>query len=126
MKRLIPATILSVAIIIICVGANIAVKTVCNETKRLATECRTDAVSGDFSSAIQKSAELKKQWEDESKILLLFVNHKVCDDLSLVTNRIYYHCLNENTDLIITDISDLETLLHQIVSEQKLNSLSFY
>lgn len=126
MKRLIPASVLLVLIITACICTKAVVGNICSKTRQLAETCESLCIEGNFEEAAEISKQLKNQWEKDSKIVMIFVNHELCDELSIFANRLHYHCLSGNTDFVFWNTSDIKSLLHQITVEQSLTALSFY
>ena len=110
MKRLIPAGIIFILTITICILSNIYVTQLCNQTITQAQKYYSNNISAD---------SLKKFWKTQKEKLSFFVNHKFLDDVSINIDQL----TAEKSNAIFNNIKSIMDL---IKSEQHLTPNSFY
>lgn len=117
MKRLIPAAIIFVFIIAICITAHICIDRACDQTLIDVEKFYNEKITAN---------ELEKQWRERKENMALFVNHSFLDDVSIYIGQLTLSN-KENTipefDMVYKSI---KTTLKLIKDEQTLALHSFY
>ncbi len=117
MKRLIPAVIIFVIVITVCVTAHICIDRACDQTLE-------DMEM--FYSEQLTAKELEKIWHDRKEKMSLFVNHSFLDELSLYIGQLTLSSEEDNIPELDMTYRNIKTTLSLIKSEQTLALHSFY
>lgn len=114
MKRLIPAAIILIFIITVCIGANIYVNKNCDLTLEYINEYRNNKIT---------NTKLEDFWQERKEKMSLFVNHGFLDKIT-----VYIGQLAASEDLSDSDIvyKNIESVLNLIRTEQEFALHSFY
>ena len=116
MKRLIPASIIFILVIVICIWAHIYVDRACADTIK------------DIESFYNKNitaTTLEKNWQERKENMALFVNHNFLDKLSVYIGQLTVMHTNELPEQN-TVYKNIESVLSLIKAEQKFALHSFY
>lgn len=117
MKRLIPAGIILIFLVLICIFSHIYVDSICEQT--------LDDINAYYNKNISASS-LEDSWNHKKEKMSLFVNHGFLDKISVYIGQLTL-AENEDThpesDVIYKNI---QTVLSLIKEEQKLELHSFY
>lgn len=124
MKRLIPASILLVIVIISYFGSLNYIKGVCEETKKQVAECETEYKNGNDAEA--KVESLKKLWDEKEGTLSFFVNHGEIDEVELELSSLSVFVKEKENAMFYDHIESLKTLLHQIEEDTSLSMHSIF
>ena len=124
MKRLIPASILLVIVIISYFGSFNYIKDVCDETKKQIAECETAYKKGNNAEA--KVESLKKLWDEKEGTLSFFVNHGEIDEVELELSSLSVFVKEKENAMFYDHIESLKTLLHQIEEDTSLSMHSIF
>ncbi len=117
MKRLIPAAIILVFIITICVWAHICIDRACDKTLSDVKKFYNEKIT---------AQELEKLWRERKENMALFVNHEFLDEISIFIGQLTLSS-DENSRLELDMIyKNVETTLKLIKDEQTLALHSFY
>lgn len=114
MKRIIPAVIIIVFVIIICIGANVYVKQKCDITLEYINKYRTGEIT---------SQQLENYWQDQKEKLSLFVNHDFLDKITVYIGQL---TIKENSVNFDVTYKSIESVLKLIKEEQEFALHSFY
>lgn len=117
MKRLIPAAIILIFTIIICIYGHLYIEKACDNT--------LDDIENFYNRQIS-SYELEKNWLDREKNMAIFVNNGHLDKITVYIGRLTVtsnKALNDDSDIIRKDI---ESVLSLIKEEQTLTAQCFY
>lgn len=116
MKRLIPATVILIFIITICIGAHLYVNNACEQTLSGLKAYRNNTITAD---------SLKNSWQKQKEQMALFVNHSFLDKITIYVGQL---TLTPVTDTHEFDIiyNNIESVIELIKAEQKLAIHSFY
>lgn len=124
MKRLIPAAILFVTVIISYFGSLKYINDVCDATKKQVTACETEYRNG--GNAEEKVTELKKLWDEKEGALSFFVNHGEIDEVELELSSLSVFVKEKEDAMFYDRIESLKTLLHQIKEDTSLSTHSVF
>lgn len=116
MKRLIPAVIILLSVIVVCNISHNYVNNVCDKT--------TENIENYHNKEID-SDTLEKNWECQKEKLGIFVNHGLLDDISMSIGKLtLYDTRSDNR--FYEAYRDIQTTLEMIKEEQKFGLHSFY
>ena len=124
MKRLIPAAILFVTVIISYFGSLKYINDVCDAAKKQVAACETEYRNG--GNAEEKVAELKKLWDEKEGALSFFVNHGEIDEVELELSSLSVFVKEKEDAMFYDHIESLKTLLHQIKEDTSLSTHSVF
>lgn len=116
MKRLIPAAIILIFVITVCIGANLYVNTSCKET--------LNDIDAYYNQTITAS-QLEKFWKERKEKMSLFVNHGFLDKISIYIGQLTVQENNNSPDSNVI-YKSIESVLELIKAEQKFALHSFY
>lgn len=117
MKRLIPALIIFILVIIVCFWAHIHVDNACTETLNDIEQFRNQKITG---------AQLEYKWQERKENMSLFVNHGFLDKISIYIGQLTV-ATTDNTSLELNAVyKNIESVLSLIKAEQKFGLHSFY
>ena len=115
MKRLIPAAIIFVLIILMCISSNRLVKSECQKTL---TDVRA------FHNKELSYNSLKNKWQQRKEKMSIFVNHNFLDKISIYISELDPSpATNEKNAATLRNI---EAVLSLVVHEEQLGQHSFY
>ncbi len=117
MKRLIPALIIFILTIALCLGAHIYVDRACDKT------------IGDIKSYYDNkitASQLENSWKERKENMALFVNHNFLDKISLYIGQLTVTSDNVNSPELNVIYKNIEGVLSLIKAEQKFALHSFY
>lgn len=116
MKRLIPAAIILIFTVSLCVCAHMHVERTCNKTLEDIENYYNQSISADT---------LEQNWAHHKEQLSLFVNHSFLDKLSIYIGQL---TISQNTknEKFYTTYKNIQTVLSMIKEEQQLSTHSFY
>lgn len=116
MKRLIPAAIILVFIVSICIGAHICVDNACQNT--------IDDIENYYNKKIT-ATQLENIWKERKEQMALFVNHGFLDKISVYIGQLTI-ATNDNSPEFETVYKNIESVISLIIAEQKFALHSFY
>ncbi len=116
MKRLIPAAIILVFIISICICAHICVDRACKKT--------IDDIENYYNQNIT-GAQLENNWKERKEQMALFVNHGFLDKISVYIGQLTIDT-NNSLPESYTVYKNIESVISLIKAEQKFALHSFY
>ena len=116
MKRLIPAIIILVFTISVCISSHIYIKHACNDT--------LDDIKKYQNQSISASA-LESSWEQRKDKMSIFINRGFLDKISIYIGRL---TVIDNTESLEfnTAQKNIATLLSMIKTEQRFAAHSFF
>ncbi len=117
MKRLIPAGIIFVLVIAICITAHKFIDQSCEKTIVDIERFYNEEISG---------KELEKIWKDRKEEMSLFVNHEFLDEMSLYIGQLTLSSEEDNIPELDMTYKNINTTLSLIKAEQTLALHSFY
>lgn len=124
MKRLIPAAILFVIVIISYFGSLNYINGVCDKAKEQVSQCETEYRNG--GNAEEKVRELQKLWDEKEGNLSFFVNHSEIDEVELELASLSVFVKEKENAMFYDHIESLKTLLHQIKEDTSLSTHSIF
>ncbi len=116
MKRLIPAVIILVFIISICVVAHICVDRACEKT--------LDDIEVFYNGGITAD-QLENRWKERKEQMALFVNHGFLDKISVYMGQLTL-ATDDNSHELNAVYKNIKSVLSLIKAEQKFALHSFY
>ncbi len=117
MKRLIPAAVIFIFIIAVCVTAHIFTDCACDKTLSDIEKFYDKKISAD---------ELEKAWKDRKEEMSLFVNHSFLDDISVYIGQLTLSNNDDSIPELDMIYKNIESTLNLIKDEQTLALHSFY
>ena len=103
---------------------NFSIKTIDNLTNEICTLCeeiKYDAKNEDWISAQNNSTKLLELWNENYKIIILYVNTADLDTINSKVVELYEYCRLENKNNIIVSSEVLSYLILDINSLQNVN-----
>ncbi len=116
MKRLIPAAIILVFIISICICAHICVDRACQKTIDDIENYRNKNIT---------AAQLENSWKKRKEQMALFVNHGFLDKISVYIGQLTIST-DDNSSEFDTIYKNIKSVISLIKAEQKFALHSFY
>ncbi len=116
MKRLIPAAIILVFIISICIGSHICVDHACRKT--------IDDIEN-YQNKNITAAQLENSWKKRKEQMSLFVNHGFLDKISVYIGQLTIST-DDNSPEFDTVYKNIESVISLIKAEQEFALHSFY
>lgn len=117
MKRLIPAAIILVFIISVCICAHIYVDRACEQT--------IDDIENYYNKSIT-ATQLENNWQERKEQMALFVNHDFLDKISIYMGQLTLTSEKDGSPEFDTVYKNIESVLSLIRAEQKFALHSFY
>lgn len=117
MKRLIPAALILVFIILLCVSANLLINDICDDTLEDINRFHNKTITAQF---------LQKIWKTNKEKLSLFVNHGFLDEISVYIGQLTVSDADIKSPEFETIYKNIQTILLIIKEEQHLAPHSFY
>ena len=124
MKRIIPATILLLSIVLLYFISSIYTNKVCNKTVKDIKKCVT--LYEENNNAKVQAEKIKRFWSEKEKILSVFVNHELIDKVELKIASIELYSNFADNYMFYNACVDAEILLHQIIEDTKLSAHSIF
>ncbi len=124
MKRLIPAGILLVFVILTYFLSTTYILKSCNSTLELVETAINEYTENNLAKEISK--EIKDYWQKEEKILSLFVNHKHIDEVELAISSMIVYASEKDNVLFYENADKIKVLIHQIKEETKISTHSIF
>lgn len=124
MKRLIPAAILLIAVIVSYVLSFRYVTVTCDKAEKLVLQCEEEYKNGGDACAVAK--ELIDMWDEKEKILSFFVNHDRIDEIELELSSLSVFCKSDGDVLFYDHIESLKMLLHQVKEDTRISTHSIF
>lgn len=124
MKRLIPAGILLLTVILSYIFSLSYITSTCNEVNDLIDKCESAYINGE--NSYETAEKLKDTWSGKEKILSLFVNHDKIDDIELELSSLLIYSKSDSSNIFYEHIAVLKMLLHQIKEDTEINSHSIF
>ena len=126
MKRLIPAGVLAVFIIVICILSNITVTKTIEKFEDKIEKCESFYEDGHYGQAKKTAKDFKKEWEKVSKIVSVYSNHCPLDDISMFASVLPEAINEKNGFEFKSTVNQIKTALSTIKGEQTLTLESLY
>lgn len=124
MKRLIPAGILLLTVILAYFFSMNYVTNTCERTNELIKMCETEY--SESGTAEKTAAELKQYWSEKEDGLSFFVNHERIDDIELEIASLVLLSKKESEVMFYEHIENLKMLLHQVKEDTRINIHSIF
>lgn len=124
MKRLIPAGILFIAVIVSYVFSLRYITATCNKTEKLVLQCEEEYKNGGDAFAVAE--ELTDMWDEKEKILSFFVNHDRIDEIELELASLSVFCKSDEEILFYDRIENLKMLLHQVKEDTRISTHNIF
>lgn len=117
MKRLIPAGIILIFIISVCIFSNIYVDRACEQT--------ADDINAYYNQTISADT-LQSSWNRQKEKMSLFVNHGFLDKISIYIGQLTLTENKDNPPESDAIYKNIQTVLSLIKEEQEFDLHSFY
>ena len=124
MKRIFPAILILVIIIISYVASYIYINKVCEIVDGKIDDC---IKAYEENKNIKLCADdLNVYWSKKEKILSIFVNHELIDKIELSISNLKLHSNFEGNEMFYDACDTTKILLHQIVEDTKITAHSVF
>ncbi len=117
MKRLIPASIILVLIIVLCFCSHILVDNICDKALNDIDKYYNKTIS---------AQDIQKSWQDKKEKLSLFVNHGFLDEISIYIGQLTVVDTDIKSPDFETIYKNIQTIMYMIKEEQRFAPHSFY
>lgn len=124
MKRLIPASIIFVLVVLTYLLSLKYITKSCESTNKLLDKSVT--VYKENHTAEKETKEIKEFWQKEEKILSFFVNHDHIDKIEQAISSLNVYAKEKDNILFYEYADTIQVLLHQIVEETKITTHSIF
>ncbi len=124
MKRLIPASIIFVLVIITYLTSLFYITNSCEEAKKLLDNSIT--VYKNEKEAEKEAKELENYWDKKEKTLSVFVNHDRIDDIEKAISLLNVYAKQKDNELFFEYADTVKILLHQIMEDTKITMHSIF
>lgn len=123
MKRLIPAAVLTIILIILCVFSKVTVDRVGKKTNANIKEC-LESIENDKKDSEKKIKKLETEWKKNMNVMSLFVNREKLDQVSgnIQTLKKY----TDSRDEFDEACAKLKVIIDDIIEEQSLSLITFF
>lgn len=126
MKRLIPAAVILLVIIVICVIGNITVRESIKTAKSEINMCQTLYNNGNFDEAYSDAVDFKRKWDKAVNSTSVYANHCPLDEVSALAAVLPEAVKQRNTFYVNSTAEQIFSLLDAILNEQSLTLQSLY
>ena len=126
MKRLIPATVILIIIIIMCTVSNRTILNCVKNAKDKINECETLYLSGQFEQAKSSADSFKKYWVKASKKVSFYSNHCPIDDISALAAILPEAAAAKNDFEFKSTLNRIRVALNAVRYEQTFTAESLY
>lgn len=126
MKRLIPALIIFLIVISLCISANLCVEKTSQKTLRQIEYCYQEFEAGNTKKALELSQSLKDNWHKDKETLEIFINHSFLDKVNLYICQLPVSIKNNSKSDFLIQYENIKTIFEQMTKEQKLGLHSLY
>lgn len=124
MKRLIPAGILLIAVIVSYVLSLRYITVTCDKAEKLVLQCEEEYKNGGNPCAVTE--ELTDMWDEKEKILSFFVNHDRIDEIELELSSLSVMSGSNEEILFYEHIENIKMLLHQVKEDTEISTHSIF
>ena len=124
MKRLIPAGILLVLVIVTYVTSLFFITDSCDKTKKLLDNSVTTYTQN--KTAEKEAKAVEKFWNKKEPLLSVFVNHDRIDDIETAISLLNVYAKNPDNQLFYEYADNIEMLIHQILEDTKFTMHSIF
>lgn len=126
MKRLVPAAVIFVMIIIACVISNISVCKSVDKARAEIANCQRLYADNEFEKAYNIALSFKKKWKKRTHLVSVYSNHCPLDDIS-VLSAILPEAIKYQNDFEVTSaINQIRVALDTVLDEQTFTIDSLY
>lgn len=124
MKRLIPASIIFVIVIVTYLLSLYYITKTCDKAKELLeTSVQTYTLE---KTAPKETKALSEYWNNKEKILSIFVNHDRIDDIEKAISSLIVYAKSPNNELYYEYADTVKILIHQIMEDTKITMHSIF
>ncbi len=124
MKRLIPAAIIFAVIIGVFISSYMYVTGICKDTTDLVNECVEEYKEKGKNET--KAEELEKYWAKKEKVLSIFANHNMVDEIEIEISRLALHSKFDDNTMFFESADTIKSKLHQILEDTKITAHSIF
>ncbi len=116
MKRIVPAVLILIFTISLCVFSHVFISKSCDHTLNDISKFQNKKISADA---------LENSWQKRKEKMSLFVNHGFLDDISIHIGQLTAYD-NQDSEYFEHTLKNIKTILAMIRDEQRLSAHSFY
>lgn len=124
MKRLIAAAVILLIIIGTYIGSSTYTDKICKTAIQGIESCSEEYK--EHGTAKADAAWLKNYWNEKEKILSIFVNHNLIDEIEVTVSSIELYSAFENNYMFYDACNRAKVLLHQILEDTKPTTHSVF
>lgn len=124
MKRLIPAAILFVLVIVAYITSLLYITNSCDKTKALLDVSVT--AYKENKTAKKEAKEIENFWNKKEPLLSVFVNHDRIDDIETAISLLNVYAKMPDNDLFYEYADNVKILIHQIMEDTKFTMHSIF
>lgn len=117
MKRLIPAAIILIFIITLCISSHLLVDNICDKTLN---------DIDNFYNKVISAQDLQDSWQNNKAKLSLFVNHGFLDDISIYIGQLTVSDNDIKSPEFEAIHKNIQSIMYLIKEEQRFAAHSFY
>ena len=115
MKRMIAAAILLIFVATVYITGFFYIKNTCEKAENLLTKCN-QAFEED-KEAQKQVKNLENLWDKSEKVLSVFSNHKLIDEIELAIYALKTHTQKREEAMFYEYSSKIKTMLHQMMED---------
>ncbi|MBR4116587.1 MAG: DUF4363 family protein [Clostridia bacterium] len=124
MKRLIPASIIFVLVIVTYLTSLYYITDSCDKAKNLLENSVQTYTQQ--KTAEKQAKEMEDFWDKKEKVLSVFVNHDRIDDIEKAISLLNVYAKSPDNELFYEYADTVEILLHQIMEDTKITMHSIF
>lgn len=124
MKRILPAILILMIIIITYISSCIYINNVCEIVAGKIDKCIKSYDENNNTKLYTE--ELNQYWSEKEKILSIFVNHELIDEVELSISNLKLHSDFKENEMFYDACDTTKVLLHQIIEDTKITVHSVF
>ncbi len=126
MKRLIPAVLMLIFIIGVAFFGRITAKSTFSEIDRVLEECGESIFKDEAEKALLSAEKIEKIWLGKRRLICLFANRRLTDELEKSISYLNLYLKDENTRDALYEYQTIKATTNNLVSDQTLSVESFF
>ncbi len=125
MKRLIPAGILLLFIIIVSVAGKKTIYRGCSSFSQSLEACKQALEKNDIKTAEKEANSAKKEWDRYKTAISLFANRRLTDEIEQGINHLEGYIEGKDISGAIHEYKTIKSILGKLKAEQRFSIESF-
>lgn len=126
MKRLIYALIILLFITTVSILGGIMICQYCEKSKEELMFCASLCEGENWEEAENKSFEIIEDWEKREKLMAVFIDHKLLDNITDSVSTLPVYAKTRNRNDYYAQCSKITTTLNRIKATQTISVENFY